>query len=127
MKISFAGGMKLDAHVRGHTIRSDQTEKGGGEYSAPTPLETMVASLGTCMGVSAVNYIKANGASAEGLEIDLEYEVAKDPVRLTRARATLRAPNADLGPKRRALVTAAGNCPVHRAIKGNVDVEIELA
>ena len=56
MEISFPGGKKVDAFFQGFTIKTDQSEKDGGEGSAPTPSFLFLASLGTCAGIFALNF-----------------------------------------------------------------------
>ena len=56
LEVSFSGGKKVDANFKGFTIKTDQSEKDGGEGSAPTPSFLFFASLGTCAGLYALNF-----------------------------------------------------------------------
>ncbi len=50
MKVTFAGGVKVDAEYKGFTIKTDQPVYEGGEGTAPAPFDLFLASLGTCAG-----------------------------------------------------------------------------
>jgi uncharacterized OsmC-like protein len=86
-----------------------------------------VASLGMCMLLFAEMYLTRNGLSAEGLAMELEFEMDERHTRLVRLAGKLRAPKAELGERARALVRAALACPVHKSIREDVEVSLELA
>jgi putative redox protein len=46
-EITLGCGKKVDARVRGFTIRTDQPVADGGEDAAPGPFELFLASIGT--------------------------------------------------------------------------------
>ncbi len=50
MKISFPGGLRVDAEYRGFVIKTDQPAYSGGDGSAPAPFDMFLASIATCAG-----------------------------------------------------------------------------
>lgn len=68
MIIDFPGGARVDAHFRGHSIRTDQPA-GGGEDSAPMPFEVFLASIGTCAGIYILGFCRQRGIPTEGIRI----------------------------------------------------------
>ena len=74
MEISFPGGKKVDAHFKGFTIKTDQSEKDGGGSSAPTPTFLFFASLGTCAGIYALNFCEKRKIDTEKLKLVLDFE-----------------------------------------------------
>ena len=50
MKISFPGGLRVDAEYKGFVIKTDQPAYQGGEGSEPSPFDLFLASLATCAG-----------------------------------------------------------------------------
>jgi len=74
MEISFPGGKKVDAHFKGFTIKTDQSEKDGGESSAPTPTFLFLASLGTCAGLYALGFCEKRKLDTEKLKLELEFK-----------------------------------------------------
>ncbi len=128
LSVRHMGGKKLDAAVRQHVIHADQKEKSGGGDTAPDPFEAFVASLAMCMGVFAAAYLERQGFSAEGMTIDVEYELGGNPKRLTRFVGRFRLPEGvDLGARANALVRAALACPVHHSIRQDVEFTLALA
>jgi len=65
MIIDFPGGQKVDAHFRGHTVRTDQPT----ENSAPMPFELFLASIGTCAGIYVLGFCQQRGLSTDGIRI----------------------------------------------------------
>ena len=74
LEVSFAGGKKVDAAFKGFTIKTDQSEKDGGEGSAPTPSFLFFASLGTCAGLYALNFCEKRKIGTEKLKLVLDFE-----------------------------------------------------
>jgi ribosomal protein S12 methylthiotransferase accessory factor len=50
MEMTFPGGVVVEAHLEGTTIRTDQPVSHGGGGTAPAPFELFLASIGTCAG-----------------------------------------------------------------------------
>jgi putative redox protein len=52
-------GVQLEAEARGHRLLSDQPLSNGGDDAGMTPPELMLASLGTCAGYYALQYLRS--------------------------------------------------------------------
>ena len=65
MIIDFSGGLKVDAHFRGHTIKTDQPN----DDTAPMPFELFLASIGTCAGIYVLGFCKQRNLPTEGIRI----------------------------------------------------------
>lgn len=65
MLIDFPGGLKVDAHFRGHTIETDQPPAD----SAPMPFELFLASIGTCAGIYVLGFCKQRDLPTDGIRI----------------------------------------------------------
>ena len=74
MEISFPDGKKVNALFKGFTIKTDQSEKDGGEASAPTPSFLFLASLGTCAGLYALNFCEKRKINTAKLKLVLDFE-----------------------------------------------------
>ena len=92
MEISFPGGKKVDAHFKGFTIKSDQSEKDGGEGSAPTPPHLFLASLGTCAGYYAMEFCEKRKIDTEKLKLKLELQANKKTHMIEKIRFKLTLP-----------------------------------
>jgi ribosomal protein S12 methylthiotransferase accessory factor len=65
MIIDFPGGLKVDAHYRGHTFNTDQPPAD----SAPMPFELFLASIGTCAGIYVLGFCRQRNLPTEGIRI----------------------------------------------------------
>src|SRR6476659_9253244 len=87
----YVSGVKFEAAVRGHRILCDQPFENGGGDEGMTPPEFLLASLATCGGFYAAQYLKARGLSTEGLEVRVTAEKRSQPARLAMFRLEVTA------------------------------------
>ena len=69
MLIDFPGGVRVDAHFNGFTVRTDQPLDDGGDNAAPTPFDIFLSSIGTCAGFYVLNFCRQRGLSVEGIRL----------------------------------------------------------
>jgi uncharacterized OsmC-like protein len=93
--INHLGDVSFEASARGHRLVCDQPPGNGGQDSGMTPPELLLASLGTCAGFYAVQYLRTRGLSAEGLSVRVEADKAAQPARLGAFRIEVTAPGLD--------------------------------
>lgn len=67
--VDFPGGLKVDTHLNGFTLSSDQPESNGGENSALSPYLLFLASIGNCAGFYVVSFCKKHGLSVGGIKV----------------------------------------------------------
>jgi putative redox protein len=82
VKVSHLGQVKFNIQSRSHSILCDQPTDNGGEDSAMTPPELMLASLGSCAAYYAVQYLKARNLADDGVEVSVTADKLKAPARL---------------------------------------------
>jgi len=75
--VDFPGGARVDAHINGHTVPTDQPHPGGDNGSAATPFATFLASIGTCAGIYVLGFCKKRGLPTDGVKIVQRME--QDP------------------------------------------------
>jgi putative redox protein len=59
----WAGGMAFDSHIGEHTIRIDNSIKGGGQASGPLPKPLLLSAISGCTGldvISTLNKMRVN-------------------------------------------------------------------
>ena len=81
--IRHLGGVQFEANARGHRTLCDQAISSGGSDTGMTPPEFLLASLGTCAGYYAAEYLKTRGIAADGLAVRVEAEKSANPARLS--------------------------------------------
>lgn len=74
LNVEFPGGLKVDANLRGHSIKTDQPISAGGEDSAPSPFELFLGSIATCAGIFALGFCNSKNISTEGMRISMDLE-----------------------------------------------------
>jgi putative redox protein len=125
--VSFPGGLRVDAQVGGHVLRTDQPASGGGEDSAPAPFDLFLASIATCAGIYALGYCRARNLSTQGLALVQRAEL--DPTTKLPNRITLRLtlPSGFPEHHRVAIQRAIASCKVKKTIAAAPAFEVELA
>lgn len=126
MSVSYQGGDRFTAEVRGHQIHIDQPESDGGEDAAPTPVELLVASLATCVGHYARRYLARHDLPTEGLAVEAEWELARNPARLGPVTIRVTVPEGVPAERREPLLKMASHCTVHNTLEQAPEVSITL-
>lgn len=126
MSVSYRSGDRFTASVRGHEIQVDQPESDGGEDTAPTPVELLVASLATCVAHYARRYLKRHDLPTEGLAVDAEWDLVKGPARLGPVTLRLTVPEGVPAERHEPLLTMASHCTVHNTLEQAPEVSITL-
>ena len=115
VSVQYLDGVKFEASARGHRVLCDQPADNGGSNGGMTPPEFLLVSLGTCAGFYATQYLRPRGLPAEGLEIKVSAEKAKQPARLGSFRIEVLAPALD--PRHEeGLLRAVKACLVHNTL-----------
>jgi len=68
--------------ARQHAIVSDQPPENGGHDEGMTPPELLLASLGSCAGFYAAQYLRKHKLASEGTRVRVTADKRKDPARL---------------------------------------------
>lgn len=127
MKITFPGGMKVNAELNGRVISTDQSVGDGGEGAAPSPFDYFLASLGTCAGIYVLSFCQHRGIATEGMSLTqrAEFATAEDGKRrLARVAIEITLPSGFPEKYRGAVVKAAELCAVKKAIMNPPEFEI---
>lgn len=124
----YQGDMLFKTHMGSHELTVDVPPGMGGQDRGPQPPELFVASLGSCVGALVAEYCRNKGLDAQGMRVDVEFEKASEPTRLTHVRVVTHLPNADCRERRchDALVNVARQCPVHKTIETVDEVRFDI-
>jgi uncharacterized OsmC-like protein len=125
IRIQHLGDVKFAATARGHQILCDQPPANGGADSGMTPPEFLLASLGTCAGFYAAQFLKNHGLSQKGLEVVVRAEKAAAPARLGSFRVEVLAPG--LAPEHEAgMMRAVNACLIKNTLAQPPAIETVL-
>jgi uncharacterized OsmC-like protein len=92
IRIRHIDGVRFEAETRGHRIVCDQPLSNGGSDAGMTPPEILLASLGTCAGFYAAQYLRNHHLAQHGLEVSVDAQKATAPARLGTFRIDVTAP-----------------------------------
>jgi putative redox protein len=114
--IEHLGGVQFEIKARQHTIVSDQPAENGGFDEGMTPPELLLASLGSCAGFYAAQYLKKNKLAMEGTLVRISADKLKDPARIDNFRIEVAVPG-DLSDKDRAgIEQSVHHCLIHNTL-----------
>jgi putative redox protein len=116
IQVDHLGGMQFEIKARQHTIVSDQPAEGGGFDEGMTPPELLLASLGSCAGYYAAQYLRKHKLAAEGTLVRVSAEKAKDPARMDNFRIEVEVPG-EFGEKHReGIKETIHHCLIHNTL-----------
>jgi putative redox protein len=120
------GNVRFTASIRGHEVPTDQPLHAGGEDSAAMPLELLAASLGTCIALYAHQFCAARGIPDSDLSVEVGYELAKAPKRISRFDIRVLLPADFPEHYRDAVERVVRNCPVHNTLEHMPRINVHL-
>lgn len=127
VKVSHLDQVRFKIQSRSHSILCDQPTENGGEDTAMTPPELMLASLGSCAAFYAVQYLKTHHLAGEGVEVSVTAEKLKCPARLGNFKIHVLSPVALEGQHTEGLMRAVKHCLIHNTLLAPPQIDIELA
>ncbi len=127
MTIGFPGGLKVTAAYDGVEIATDQSREDGGDGSAPAPFDLFLASLGTCAGFYVLRFCQKRGLSTDGLELVQTWSRDEKTHRVERLEITVRLPQGFPDKYRDAVLRAASQCAVKKALADPPEIAVLVA
>ena len=119
-------GKKFSAQVRSHRVITDQPERAGGTDTAPTPLELLGASLGSCVALYVQQFCVARGLPFEGMRVEIDQKNEKNPHRVGSFSIRLVMPEELPEHYISMLERVVESCPVHNTLRASADFTIEI-
>ena len=115
--VEHLGAVQFEIKTRGHAIVSDQPADSGGFDEGMTPPELLLASLGSCAGYYAAQYLRKNNLATEGTRVRVHCDKVKEPVaRMTNFVIEVDAPVELTKEQRRGVEQAVLGCLVHNTL-----------
>ncbi len=124
--VTRVSGVSFAIQIRSHEIVVDQTIAGGGCDSAPTPIELLGASLGSCIAYYIHHFLHARGLPTEGLRVEVLQKSATNPSRVENFSVKLVLPT-EIPEKYMALLERViDGCPAHNTLRMGATISIEV-
>lgn len=124
--VNYLDGVKFEVTTRGHKVLCDQPAENAGTDAGMSPPEFLLASLATCAGYYAAQYLRARSLPAENLRVRVAAEKAPDrPARLGSFRIEVTTPALDER-HREGMLRAVKACLVHNTLLQPPSIETVL-
>lgn len=123
-------GVRFSIETRGHSILTDQPVENGGQDTAMTPPELLLASLGSCAAFYAAQYLRTRKLVPEtgsnGVEVTVTAEKLKPPARIGNFVIRVHCPVALTAEQQEALNRSVHQCVVHNTLTTPPAIDIQL-
>ncbi|HWR50374.1 MAG TPA: OsmC family protein [Bryobacteraceae bacterium] len=125
--VDYIGGTALKTKIRDHEVVCDQPVGNGGQDAGMSPPEFLLASLGTCAGFYATQYLRARSLPAEGVRVTVSAEKAVDkPARLGSFHINVIIPGLEDERHKEGVMRAVKSCLIHNTLLHPPAIEIAL-
>jgi ribosomal protein S12 methylthiotransferase accessory factor len=124
--VTHQGGVRFAAQVRSHRVFVDQPVHSGGDDTAPSPIELLGASLGTCIALYVKQFCLVRGLPYEGMRVEVETVAAANPNRIGRFIARVVLPielprqYADM------IERVVRSCPAHNTLARGAEMTVSV-
>jgi uncharacterized OsmC-like protein len=121
----YRGNRRFEISARGHRVICDQPRDNRGEDTGMTPPELMLASLASCAGYYAAEYMNTRGLPSKDLVVRVTAEKAAHPARLGSFRIEVLTPGLD-EQHRTGVLRAVKACLIHNTLLSPPNIEVEV-
>ena len=126
VNVEHLGAVKFEVKARKHTIACDQPSDNGGLDEAMTPPELLLASLGTCAGYYAAQYLKKFNLPAEAIRVRVTADKEQSPARLDNFRIEVEMAAELSGEHRAGVERAVHHCLIHNTLLNPPKIALEI-
>ncbi len=116
MKVSFPGGMRVDAEYKGFIIKTDQPVYKGGGGSVPSPFDLFLASIATCVGFYVLFFCQKRGISTEKASLIMKIKRNPETKMIERISLEIQLPQEFPEKYKNAVIKAVNGCTVKEHI-----------
>ncbi len=128
VQVEHLGSVQFEIKARHHSIVSDQPVPSGGFDEGFTPPELLLASLGSCAGYYAAEYLRKHKLASEGTRVRVAGEKVKDPVaRMTNLVIEVDTPVELTAEQLKGVEQAVEHCLVHNTLLHPPKISLKVA
>ncbi len=125
--VDHLGAVQFEITARKHKIVCDQPAENGGFDEGMTPPELLLASLASCAGFYAAQYLRKHVPEVkQGTRVRVTAEKAKNPARLENFRIEVQVPIQLTEEHQRGIETAVHHCLIHNTLLNPPKIELDV-
>lgn len=117
LKVTFPGGMRVNAEYKGFSIQTDQPVYAGGEGSAPAPFDLFLASIATCAGYYMLAFCQKRGIPTEKASVLMSTEKNPEAKMIEKISLQLQLPPEFPEKYEKAIIRSVDACSVKAHIQ----------
>jgi putative redox protein len=112
MKVTFPGGVRVEAEYKGFVIKTDQPTYQGGEGSEPAPFDLFLASIATCAGYYVLAFCNKRGISTEKASVVMRTSRGTETKMIEKISIEIQLPPEFPEKYKNAVIKAVDGCSV---------------
>ena len=124
--VQHLGALQFEIKARQHVIVSDQPLENGGHDEGMTPPELLLASLASCVGFYAAQYLRKYKLATEGTRVRVTAYKLKDPARVDNFHIAIETAVPLTEQHRVGVENAAHHCLIHNTLLHPPSIAIEI-
>jgi putative redox protein len=131
-----AGGFLQEIVSGAHQLQADEPLNVGGRDAAPGPYDYLLIALGVCTSMTVGLYARRKQWPLENIIVSLRHsrihandceECETKEGMLDRIDAEIKLTGSLTGEQHAKLMEIAAKCPVHRTLKGEINIRLQVA
>ena len=126
LTVEHLGEVQFELQARGHRIVCDQPVESGGYDEGMTPPELLLASLGSCAGYYAAEYLRSRNLVPRGTRVRVSAEKVKAPAGLDNFRIEVDVPFSISGADEAGIERAVHRCLIHNTLLQPPSITLEV-
>jgi len=126
IKVTFPGGLRVDAQYKGYIVKTDQPVHQGGEGTAASPFDLFLVSIAACAGFYALAFCKERGIPTEEAGVVMRMEKNPETKMIGKVRIEIDLPAGFPDRYKKAIIKAVDTCTVKAHLMKPPAIEIEL-
>jgi putative redox protein len=124
--VDHLGSVQFQIKARQHTIACDQPPENGGFDEGMTPPELLLASLGSCAGFYAAQYLKKHKLATEGTRVRVTAEKLKNPARMDNFIIEVEVPIDFDEQHKKGIEDAVHHCLIHNTLLNPPQIALQI-
>ncbi len=124
--VEHLGAVQFEIKARQHSIVSDQPPENGGHDEGMTPPELLLASLGSCAGFYAAQYLRKHKLASAGTRVRVTADKLKDPARIDNFSIEIDAPGALSEQHRAGVENSVHHCLIHNTLLHPPKISVQI-